>query len=46
MTDAPERIWAWVDYDGSWDGTWLADSETLQPERLPDAADIRARGNA
>ena len=42
MTDAPERIWAWVDYDGNWDGTWLADSQTLQPERLPDAEYIRA----
>lgn len=42
MTDAPERIWAWVDYDGNWDGTWLADSQHLQPERLPDAEYVRA----
>ena len=42
MNKAPERIWAWVDYDGNWDGTWLANSETLQPERLPDAEYIRA----
>lgn len=37
----PERIRVWVDYDGNWDGTWLADSETLQPHRLPDGEYIR-----
>jgi hypothetical protein len=42
MSDAPEKIWAWIDYDGNWDGTWFANSETLQPERLPDASYIRA----
>jgi hypothetical protein len=42
MTDTPERIWVWVDYDGNWDGTWLAISEALQPERLPDGEYIRA----
>ena len=42
MSDAPEKIWAWVDYDGNWDGTWLANSECLQPERLPDSEYIRA----
>lgn len=23
MTDAPERIWVWPDYDGDVDGVWL-----------------------
>lgn len=42
MSDAPERIWAWIDYDGNWDGTWLADCKTLHPEMLPHAEYRRA----
>ena len=40
---APDRIWVWQDYDGNWDGTWIAHGETLPPYRLPDAEYVNAR---